>query len=134
MIPCFLKQAKSFPFQKEVVGQSGSSWQVCLVTLPVDYPQWLWCFYHGTGDQSVDGISQMVSICVLSLNNCINVDQSGSKKVFKFALLVGTLFAHPMKSLVIICSWTVAGRDCGHLLSNNFFSSFARSDFLDFWR
>lgn len=127
MILLFLKQAKT----SISIGSGWSVW-ITSVSMPGGFARrlcsvllMLLSWYR----------SKMISICELPLDNCINVHHKGlheSRKVFKFALLVGTLCAHPMKSLVIICSWTVAGRDCGHLLSNNFFSSFVRSDFLDF--
>ena len=81
--------------------------------------------------------SKVISICVLPLDDCINVGHKGlhrSKKVFKFAFFVGSLRVYPMKSIIIIHLWTVAGRDCGHFPSNNFFSSVARSELLGFRR
>ena len=52
--------------------------------------------------------SKVISIRVLSLDNYINVDHEllhKSKKVFKFAFLVGTLRAYSMKSIIIIRLW-----------------------------
>lgn len=81
--------------------------------------------------------SKTISIRVLPLDDSINVDHKWlhkSKNVFKLAFLVGTLLAYPIKWVIIIRSWSVAGRDYGHLSSNNLFSSVARSDFLGFPR
>ena len=114
----------------------GSGWSVRITSISM--PGYFVCRLHSVPLMLLSCYrSKMISICELSLDNCINVHHKGlheSRKVFKFALLVGTLRAYPVKSIIIPRSWRVAGRDFGLLPSNNFFSSVARSDFLGFQR
>ena len=81
--------------------------------------------------------SKMIWMSVLSLGYCINVYHkwlNKSNKIFKSAFLVETLGSNPTKSIIIFQSMILAGRDCGLLPVNNFFSTAARSEFLVFQR